>query len=125
MMILDALNIFILTEIVGKGETTTWKMAKKFPWPDKPSDISPFGISLSNLEKFYCKKTMLIVKRIKSMEKEGLIKTYKEKGKNIYEIVKFPKERVKIVSHLFPYRKDKTKSLMILQDNSKWLIREL
>lgn len=81
-MIYHELDLFILDDILGKKDTTTWKIAKEFKWEDKPLKFK----EKQNFDDFLNKKDKLVRERLKCMAKEGLIKIVRNGGKNIYEV---------------------------------------
>lgn len=83
-MIYHLIDLFLLKEILNKKDTTTWEIAKKFVWEDKPLNFK----NKKEAESFFRDKTSYICARLKAMEKVGIIKITKNehRNKNVYEI---------------------------------------
>lgn len=117
-MIYKDLDFFILRNILSsKLRISTWILARKFNWDDRTLE--------KNKDDYYwTKKCNNIIKRLKVMEKEGLIVIFKNKfngNKAEYNLVG---ENVKIKKIKLPDGKYR-QCLFIKETNSKWQIFEI
>ncbi len=116
-MIYHEIDLFILKEIYNsylkKQNAYTGIIARKWNWGDKPKKF----ITNQKEEDYWRKKYDFIGKRLKVMEKEGLIFIFKnDSGKNEYTLIK---DNVILKKTKFPDKKY-GKSIWIKEKDRRW-----
>ena len=112
-MIYHELDLFILKTILSKEDTTTWDIAKIFPWEENPKVFK----DKKEREDFLRLKTITIGNRLKVMNPCGIIDIGKNgKYKNIYIVnrEKVILKKQKFPDHTFGY------VLWIKEDKENW-----
>lgn len=122
-MILSDLDIKILVEFIEKGITTTWEMAKKFSWEDKPRGFGKgsLGGRKQTENYFYIKKNLVIKNRIRRMIEDGIISIEKDEDKKDTFIL--DDSRTRVTKHKFP--NGMHKALFLQDSEGKWIIFQI
>jgi len=127
MIVCDRITAQIIAEIykaaLKKEKITTWGIAQRVNWGDKPENINSI-----NKQRYYIIKNKCVIERIKVMVKDGLVaveEVYVEKNGKIRKRKDFVimGDRVLVGRHKFP--NGMHDAILLKRIDSQWIILEV